>query len=645
MWSIKVSNSKMQNLLARKVVLSGSQWIDSLVPSGESLNILFSALFLTALQVLIIGNLLVIDFLVLKTTLSVFMACTCLILIFYWFSVIFRNAITGLLSTFFCMLLITKVDGYYSIPFFYMLALAGLANVLMVFRIDIVKIKNIFLMSTIAAIVILGHPDQSVAFDILQRANGGLVFNDTLYHASLAAMIKNYNVVSTGLNGLIETPYHIFSHILFACVSKISGAGVLEVYGMAPQLLFIPILIFAITYVAFLIGKKPVDALPSIWITVSVLLFFLPILFGRWNFWNSYFVSESYLISLPLFLFGLILLLKRDLNRTDAILATVSSALIAASKGPVGLMFVGLWLLRALFFRTRKNMEIIIFISVTVVTATVIFDSAMSNAPTEFVFLHFITHYSYHGSDLLNVLGSLTGKGSITLTPWLWAVVAAVTFFIFHFLFPISVVVAFVRRGGGISLFTNPVALYSLGALLAGMLIISLIKIAGGSAYYFTSVAFFVSLPYCVISLLNFYEKQNRILSVKRFDYLLFYLLFSIVVAVSFKTFRESISAHSRISQQKSDLVESLLKLREAPINHLYKKSAHQPMNNPFRDCVAQPFIYPAVSERPWMNVVDTEHGCFYEFYGFPQYGITAQHQKISVPVKLNPRMRIIDWP
>ena len=76
------------------------------------------------------------------------------------------------------------------------------------------KIAQCLLAGFMAALVILAVDQTS--FDIVQSLMSGRVQDDAMYHASIAAMIKQYGVTSTGLNGLIETPYHTLSHTMFA---------------------------------------------------------------------------------------------------------------------------------------------------------------------------------------------------------------------------------------------------------------------------------------------------------------------------------------------------------------------------------------------------------------------------------------------
>jgi len=100
----------------------------------------------------------------------------------------------------------------------------------------------------------------------------GGVHRDAPYHAGIAAMIKNYGVVSTGLHGLVETPYHIFSHALAAGLSLLSGRRVLEVYGVAPSVFFIPILIFSAVACAAILDRTGRAYLLTMWGLVCVLL-------------------------------------------------------------------------------------------------------------------------------------------------------------------------------------------------------------------------------------------------------------------------------------------------------------------------------------------------------------------------------------
>lgn len=117
---------------------------------------------------------------------------------------------------------------------------------------------------------------------MLERLGANSVHQDTLFHASIAAMIKNYGVVSTGLHGLVETPYHVLSHYFLAGISSLSGVGVLEVYGLGPQLFFIPLLLFGIVYLCIVLDtNKSTKDTYTLWVLSCLALTIIPFLLDK----------------------------------------------------------------------------------------------------------------------------------------------------------------------------------------------------------------------------------------------------------------------------------------------------------------------------------------------------------------------------
>ena len=64
---------------------------------------------------------------------------------------------------------------------------------------------------------------------------------------------------------------------------------------------------------------------------------------------------------------------------------------------------------------------------------------------------------------------------------------------------------------------------------------------------------------------------------------------------------------------------------------------------NPVTQCNARPFVYPAISERIWVDVIEPADNCIYNRFGFTEYtnygyqmyGLSAQNQRLSVVPEL----------
>ncbi|MCI5224818.1 MAG: hypothetical protein D3924_19660, partial [Candidatus Electrothrix sp. AR4] len=188
----------------------GCQLLDEISLSEQTLNQLFAALLLTTFGVFIGSNLLLLEPLVLMRSSLIALPCFGLLLIFYMLSRQLGSLIWGITLTYGLMWLLVYSRQPWLVPGVY-----GLATVALLYTLRFLRVAHhrnlqpIFLMAVAAAAAaaILSIPGYT-SFDMLSRLHVGAVHQDTLFHASIAAMIKNYGVVSTGLHGLVETPYH-----------------------------------------------------------------------------------------------------------------------------------------------------------------------------------------------------------------------------------------------------------------------------------------------------------------------------------------------------------------------------------------------------------------------------------------------------
>lgn len=624
------------------------QLLDSISLPEKQSNTLFAALLLTAICIFAAGNLLLQDASVLRQTAPIAITCLAVIFVFYGLSRRLGSAAWGLVFSYGLMALIGNARWHWLAPLFYLLAVFGLVDAIRFLRVGMREIPLLLLMALTATAVIIGHGGTYTFFDMLQRVQSGAAHYDMLFHASIAAMIKNYGLVSTGLHGLVETPYHALSHMLVAGVSVLSGAGVLEVYGVAPQMLFVPVLVFSIVACCAMLGRTDSRSIPLAWALACFLLILAPRLFGKWAFWDSYLASESFTVSLGFLMLGLPLLFKRKLSVADLILAASVAGLAGAAKAPVGLMFAGLWWLRAVILRRgRVPADWLALALVAAVAALVAFHAASANAPTTIVPFGSIPGYSWRGSDLAAAVQNLSGPGPVTGNSVGWALAAILSFVAFHFSLSRLVVAGFVRKQGVRALVDAPAALFSLGAMAAGLLIVGLFDLPGGAAFYFSSIAFFVALPLVTTMMVNGLGKLRLRPGLGNLvvNFVMLPLVLLLAIADGRKAAREIAASHRTNAQQHNVLVDSLLKLRHhAPLNIVLRPGKEQLTGNPIKACFAQPFIYPAVSERPWAGVIQTGEHCLFQYYGYAQYGLTAGHQEITVRPVVPLGMKEVPW-
>ena len=178
--------------------------------------------------------------------------------------------------------------------------------------------------------------------------------------------------------------------------------------------------------------------------------------------------------------------------------------------------------------------------------------------------------------------------------------------------------------------------------------IVIFVKLEGGAAYYFTNVAFFVSLPFVIILFTDLYSQIiNEFKCKSCLNNIFLLLIIFAIFYISLNVFQRTHQQHLIHKKNENQFIASLLSIRKQPLNNLYVPSEKLAlMGTPVKECVSQPFVYPAVSERPWMNVIAFNDGCFYEFYGFRKYGITLDQQKeVTVAPRTLDNMEKIFWP
>jgi hypothetical protein len=165
-----------------------------------------------------------------------------------------------------------------------------------------------------------------------ELALAGIHQLDTIFHVSIANMLVKYGVLSTGLDGLVPTKYHVLSHIWLGCVSLWLGVSTLEGYYISGQVIAIPMLLFSLSLAIHLFRRSGEGPASGALMTLgSLLLLFVADLRG----WTHYLVSESYFLAMILFLLTLPLLAEiADTERRHRL------SLQLAALGVVGLLIL-----------------------------------------------------------------------------------------------------------------------------------------------------------------------------------------------------------------------------------------------------------------------------------------------------------------
>ncbi len=137
---------------------------------------------------------------------------------------------------------------------------------------------------------------------------------DTLFHTSLAQMIRTYGVPSIGIDGLVPIHYHYGSHFVLAQLGKLFNMHTLHIYQLAYPIIFFPL--FIKVFIVATLRLRHYFKIDRIALTPGYWLILLIIFFGAVPYvalnkiglnLETIWVSESYLISMILFFCVIIL--------------------------------------------------------------------------------------------------------------------------------------------------------------------------------------------------------------------------------------------------------------------------------------------------------------------------------------------------
>lgn len=173
--------------------------------------------------------------------------------------------------------------------------------------------------------------------------------NDTLFHATIAELFKNYGVGTIGLTDLRPISYHTFSHELFARLSEFSGVPITTLYPWIPVAVFGPILLSVATEFACIYATSKRNVVYFILlIVIAFSLIRLLMLIGLPAF-DSFLASESFVIGLIALVSAHNIISNIDIAErwwtmsTKALVAVFGIVVCVASK--VSLFFAALALL------------------------------------------------------------------------------------------------------------------------------------------------------------------------------------------------------------------------------------------------------------------------------------------------------------
>lgn len=575
-------------------------------PFSTSLLHDFSLLLsLCSFVTFVAGNILLLDYSTFIAAINVEIIVLLIIFAIYFASQLSRSLLWGIVATFSILAVGAFTDNHWML---WITVTSGAFGFIVFTKnnhlnTNTTRRDNLLKAVIIGTIVILSAK-MYVSFDMFDRLELGNVHRDTLYHASIASMIKNYGAISTGLHGLIETPYHVLSHSVIAAISSLSGISVLETYGFAPLLLFIPLLICAIAYVAAQFGNQ--NHFYKYFMLTAFVLAIASRLFKPWGINEGHFGSESYCVSLTLLILSLPLLFRKTYKHTDIFLMIIALMLMTLAKASVGAIFIGLFLARIIFITEtlrQRFQELILFIVSAVMLIYLLLPTTKSYVVYSKVeYWQFAKSYSLFGDYISG--------------PLYIAIIPILLFIALHFVFSWATIKSRVNTAGISVIFHDPVTVYSLAAIFGGLMVVILPILGASRAYYFSNVAMFVSLPWLILFIAE--KKFPRI----RYPYVTALLV--ILILKSPKLLDKTMLKRDEKPQQTHlYFIDTLVNIRDTfPNDTILKPDNNYVLGkqNPLDSCISKPLAYPAVSERAWINVINLKNNCQYEYYGYSRY-------------------------
>lgn len=474
------------------------------------------------------------------------------------------------------------------------------------------------------------------SFDMQSLSLAGLVAKDTMFHATIATSLRNFGVVSTLVNGPVGVDYHAFSHTIIAALSQWSHTSVLDTYGAATQIIFVPMLVSAVVYAALMAARQlqygdsnwDVAEIALLWIGACLILYFGPVLLAPWGYWARYFFSESYLVGLTFFCFALPLLTKRTMSMMDAVVFVGLVAITAHTKGPVGLMLVGMSLVRFIFLSKPDhqqsqwlNNSLVLLASLTITLALVSGFANSASSSIAFELLQFPQQFGGVNPTLVEIGAS----DFWAIASWISSILL---FSALHFWVSWLVLGFSWYHHSFRSLFFQPWTLMTGSVTIAGLLIFLLLNVNISGHTYFTLTAIFVASPVVLAKISQIgREKVNFNISTAAM-----FLLIPLVLTAYYSA--KEIRAKSYLKRQHQlakaplPLAKALINIRDTDDPHSFWKLSQgvKPADgNPRPECSQYAFFFPALSERAWLGVItkgkECTHGFGYNYYKNPQEG------------------------
>lgn len=494
-------------------------------------------------------------------------------------------------------------------------------------------------------------------FLLLDKLPYGDVHQDTLFHASVASMIKTYDTVSTGVHGLGPLVYHVLIHRLIAGFSILTGVSVFEVFGVVAVVFFGPFFMFALAWasgrLSSAVDRPQVSVLWMVFCGIFVGLQWLPL--EQVALWDTYLLGDSSGLSIALLVCALPALASTDTGRGALVVAALLILLAGLSKGPVGVYGLALLWSRVLLLPAPigRPAGALLAAGATAAFGWALAGGVEANAVGVLFnpFFYAQVHSQVFRPELREAMDALRSFHAPSTVVAAKAMAAIVVYVMVNLFFSWLVIAWAITRRGWRSLLRHPgtlAVLVATSASLAGMMI----EIVG--AWDVINPAMFVAMPFVMAGAATVIDH--------RWPRPAFYVVAVMVAAAAahllISDFRAgrgvSLKTKARMEVHRAygppvgvALTAALRQLRDTvpatPPVVLVAGAGFQPHPSGFFYCTAAPFLYPALTERAWTGLLSATGDCPYRNYGYPAY-FTGSPGTLT-PVVLPPGGAVVSVP
>lgn len=581
----------------------------------------------TSIFILIICNSIVRNKDTLLNSLVIELATISILSIYFYINSITRNKELGLILI---IILITSSLFINILIIYSIMTLSFLSTYKIIKKSNFKNLKNTLKIALVSSLILVISYNSLSPTTFTQYISiiNGIGSIDTLYHASVSAMIKNHQTISSGLHGLIYTPYQILSHSIFAGLSAITGISIIESMEIQKWLLLVPMVMYAICSFCEVLIKKSNKNIN--WVVTALLLSIFPIVLNGWSLWNNYFNSDSYLVSIILLMIGIQRLLKSSYSKYDYLYILVSFLLIISAKGSVGALYLVLSFCGILIININSKKKILGLLCISTFLCFMLVSYYINSIKTiNLSFFDFYYKYSVNNIKPFNENENII---------YIFNILNIIVFLSAHFSMSLIGIILIIKSKN----YNIKYLLFMSIALVLGIISVICLSIPGGSVYYISNISFFIAMPMMILRISSFDWASlniNYYLSL-----LVIILIFLIQDILEWDRYKKSLLS----LESNRNFIYSLINIRNnTNVNSLVIADSSFLKNNTklFNDWKCIPYIYVAISERPWVNIFNSWGNCNYQDYSSSFYGVNLKNNTPSIPV-IEPKIsNYVYWP